>query len=305
MKKKFTKSLIALFFFCVGVSHAHAEEITKKDHPQDQQVTAAKNINEGKDVEPGFLLPGLTPDEIRLLRKEVHERRRATSEFPSPTPKPATRAVTLDLSPGAKSQTIKLFEGNGAVLVFTDVTGEPWPVAGTNNFAGNLFESKIPIEGGATVTVSAKTTFGSGNMAVFLKDLPTPVVINLVVGDKELEFDQRVDMSVPRGPNAKDPIVEAQNEPSFDSALQEVLLGLPPGPGAKEVTVTHNGFGSSETKIWLFEGRMYIRSTMAIMSPGYRGIRHSHDGMTAYVMEPTPVIVATQNGEEHMLRIEL
>lgn len=278
-----------------------AAALAKKKEPE--STIREPDIKEtDKEVIDQFL--GMTPEEIRYFKEGKDARKEAAHEPRRPV-KTITRSIALDLSPGASPETIRVFDRSGAVVVFTDATGAPWPVVGQNNFAKDLFEvTRSPEEGSPVVMISTLTGVGQGTVAVFLKDLATPVLLTMMVG--KLEADSRVDAIVPRkGPNAKAPSIDQQT-PEFDPRLLDFLTKTPPS-GARQLTIQVDGDASTatETIAWMWNDKLYVRTPLAIMSPAWRGVAKTNDGMRAYVFEPTPVLLVSDKGKVHTLRVGL
>jgi intracellular multiplication protein IcmK len=287
-----------------------SDRVTKKEV---EAATAKKNEPEPTVKEPATKEPdkevidqflGMTPEEIRYYKEGKDVRKEAAHEPRRPI-KNVTRSIALDLSPGASPETIRVFDRSGAVVVFTDSTGAPWPVIGQNNFAKDLFEVTLSPEAESPVVmISTLTGVGQGTVAVFLKDLATPVLLTMIVG--KLEADSRVDAIVPRkGPNAKAPSIDQQT-PEFDPRLLDFLTKTPPS-GARQLTIQVDGDASTatETIAWMWNDKLYVRSPLAIMSPAWRGVAKTNDGMRAYVFEPTPVLLVSDKGKVHTLRVGL
>lgn len=249
---------------------------------------------------------GMTPEEIAFLKKEKEKRSEVASSPPIEATS-VTRTITLDLSPGAPSQSVRVNTRKGAALIFTDTTGAPWPVVATTNFAIDFFQVLVPLEGGSVVTVSARNNHKDGNIAIFLKDLPTPVILSLSSGEKKI--DERVDIILPlRGPDAIEQPLEALQIPIHDPLLVDVLSGLPPRGGKRLVVKLPDGTEapeSSKIRAWKVAEKMYIRTPFTIMSPGPLQYQGSADGMKGYILNLTPVILFSEKGKTHQIRIEL
>lgn len=309
MRKKIFLSTLVLIY-CVGmiapgpVFSAAKKETPAKNKEKTEPVPPPPVISEeNKSAIDQFL--GMSPEEIKYYRSGKDVRKDAVHDPRRPV-KPVTRSIALDLSPGAAPETVRVFDRSGAVVVFTDATGAPWPVVGQNNFAKDLFEvTQSPEKDSPVVMISTITGAGQGTVAVFLKDLATPVLLSMVIGEKET--DSRVDAIVPRrGPNAKAPTIEQQTAPEFDPKLLDFLTKTPPS-GAKQLSIQVDGDKSvaTETTAWMWNEKLYVRSPLAIMSPAWRGIAKTNDGMRAYVFEPTPVLLVTEKGKVHTLRVGL
>ena len=100
------------------------------------------------------------------------------------------------------------------------------------------------------------------------------------------------------GPNAKE-LPSGQNLPdSASDILLHVLEGVPPG-GSKRLTIS----GGDATG-WLFQDKMYIRTNLTILSPGWIGSMTSADGMHAYEIQQSPVLLVSWHGKVMHLKVE-
>jgi len=129
-----------------------------------------------------------------------------------------------------------------------------------------------------------------------LRDLNTPVMITLISGQEAVDY--RVDLRIPGlGPNAifvQNGIPEAVNP-----ILLDVLNGIPP-KGSKELKV-----GGGDCQAWLLNSKLYLRTSLSVISPGWQSIMSSIDGTHAYQLQPSPVILALQNGRDKILTLML
>lgn len=291
---------VCLTLVLIGGGYVNAAENTKTSPPPPPPPLDAPT----KEMMLERL--GLTPEEILFLKTEKEKRSEASSTQAIDSTS-VTRTVTLDLSPGASSQQIRVNTRKGAALVFTDVTGAPWPLLAKTNFAPDFFQAEIPVEGGAVLTASARNNFKQGNIAIFLKDLPTPVIFTLLSGQSEI--DERVDVIIPRrGPNAIAPPIETMSIPTHDPLLADVLAGLPPAGGKRLTVKFQDGTEAPETSMiraWRVDNKLYLRTPFSIMSPAPRQYQGSADGMKGYVLDVTPVILFVEKGKTHQIRIVL
>lgn len=297
MKKIILSACLTLILLGGGQANAEGKKATPPPPPPPVDINTKDLILERL---------GLTPDEIMFLKSEKEKRSEAASA-PVVEATSVTRTLTLDLSPGAPSRQIRVNTRKGAALVFTDITGAPWPVIANTNFASDLFQVMVPIEGGAVVTVSAKNDFKQGNLAIFLKDLPTPVIFGLVSGQPEI--DERVDVIIQkRGPGAIEPPMETMQIPAHDPLLADVLAGLPPAGGKKLAVKFQDGTEATEASMiraWLVGEKLYLRTPFSIMSPRPLQSQGSADGMKGYVLNVTPVVLFVEKGQTHQIRIVL
>lgn len=237
----------------------------------------------------------LTPEQIIEMRKAQDRTKRAVATPPDTPPRPVSSTLTIDLSPGMTPPVIRLGAGFVTSLVFVDSTGQSWPIADYS--LGNPKHFNIQWDKKTnTLFVQSTTDYTNGNLAVRLAKLDTPVMLSLVSGQREVDY--RVDLQVRgRGPNAKAAIVGANLPEAPQPMLLSVLDGIPPA-GSIELQVT-GGCG----RAWSIKGRMIFRTHLTILSPAWIATVSSLDGTRVYEMNPTPLILATQNGKTVKIEI--
>lgn len=239
------------------------------------------------------ILP-LSPSQIELLRNLYDDTQRAAAVTPGTPPRPTSASVVVNLSPGATPPVIRLSAGFVTSLVFVDSTGAPWPIDAYS--LGNPAAFNIQWDKKSNILlVQAVTAHRMGNMAVILRGLNTPVMLNLNPGQPAM--DVRVDIRVPGlGPEAK---TTYEGLPGTESPLLLNLLdGIPP-PGAKALKAS-----DCEDCAWLVGEKLYLRTRFTVISPGWISTLSSADGTHVYEMQPTPLVLATYNGKTIKLKIE-
>lgn len=241
------------------------------------------------------LLP-LTPDQIRTLHGLFSNTQRAVGEYPGIPPKPTSSSKIVNLSPGATPPIIRLTAGFVSSLVFLDSTGAPWPVDSYD--LGDPRSYNIQWDKKSNMLlVQAITEYKSGNLAVMLKGLNTPVMVTLLSGQRAVDY--RVDMRIPGlGPNAIPPSMPESLPGAANPILLDVLNGVPPA-GSRALKIT-----GRDCSIWLLNGKIYLRTRLTVLSPGWISTLSSADGMHAYEMQQTPVILASENGKMVKLAIQ-
>lgn len=238
----------------------------------------------------------ITPEEIRLLRRMLDARQKAAAEWPNP-PKSVTGSVTVSLDPGSTPAVVRPFFGVSTSLVLLDSTGAPWPVE--NFTVGNrtLFAvERLDGTTGSSFVISPLQTYGQSNLILKLVGHPTPVVINLVSGQKV--HDARVEARVlGRGPNAQ--VTSVPLTAGVDSRLLSVLDGVP--PQGRRLTVT----GDRSSQAWMMpDGYMWLRTTMAVSAPAFVSFVSSSDGTRVYKMTPTSKVLGMQNNQFITLEVD-
>ena len=240
------------------------------------------------------LLP-MSPPQIAKLREVFTESQLAAATLPGIPSKPTSTSLLVDLSPKATPPVIRLGPGIITSLVFVDGTGQPWPIASYS--VGDPTSTNIQWDRKSNILLMQSSTFYKrSNLAVILRDLSTPVMITLISGQAAVDY--RVDLRIPGfGPNA----VFVQNgiPESANPILLEVLNGIPPN-GSKEVMVS-----GGDCQAWLLKKKLYLRTSLNIISPGWQSIMSSIDGTHAYQLQPSPVILALKNGRDKILTLTL
>ena len=251
------------------------------------------DINEQAFAAAARNLMPLTPEQIRALRYMFDQSQQAANTYPGVPPKPTSSSVVVNLSPGASPPVIRLGQGYVTSLVFLDATGAAWPVAATD--LGNPKSFNIQWDKkGNTLLVQALDRYQSGNLAVMLRGMDTPVMLTLMPGQKAIDY--RVDLRVPRiGPN---PNPAMQVAPGTGSAeLVSVLDGIPPN-GAKTVNVE-----GGDCQGWVLGNRLFLRTSMTVLSPAWVSVMTSSDGTHAYELQITPIVLASVRGNLIKLKV--
>ena len=238
----------------------------------------------------------MSPEQITKLREVFNETQFAASTSPGVPPRPTSSSLLVNLSPKAVPPVIRLGVGRITSMVFVDTTGQPWPIASYSLADPSAFNIQWDKKGN-TLLVQASTYYKRANMAVILRDLNTPVMIDLIAGQEALDY--RVDLRVPGlGPNA---IYSQSGLPdSANPILLDVLHGIAP-KGSKELRVG----GCMDCRAWLLKDKLYLRTNLTIISPGWLAIMNSIDGTSAYQMPVASVILALQKGRDKKLTLTL
>ncbi len=238
----------------------------------------------------------LTPEQITRI-KQIYQTSEFAQESPIGTPpKPTATSQFVNLSPGSTPPVIRLSQGFVSSLVFLDSTGAPWPISAYDLGDPSAFNIQWD-KTSNTLMIQASKLYTYGNLAVRLRGLNTPVMLTLIPGQKAVDY--RVDLRVQGyGPNAKSMPMEEGLPPSANDLLLSVLDGVPP-TGSSRLVV--NG---GDARAWLLNDRMYVRTNLTILSPGWIGSMTSADGMHAYEMQKSPVILVSWHGKVMQLKVE-
>ncbi len=238
----------------------------------------------------------LSPDKIKDLRKKFNSTEYAKTLPVGTPPKPTATSQFVNLSPGSTPPVIRLSQGFVSSLVFLDSTGAPWPISAYDLGDPSAFNIQWD-KTSNTLMIQSSKLYTYGNLAVRLRGLNTPVMLTLIPGQKAVDY--RVDLRVEGyGPNAKSMPMEEGLPPSASDVLLHILDGVPP-QGSRRLVV--NG---GDARAWLLENTMYVRTNLTILSPGWIGSMTSADGMHAYEMQKSPVLLVSWHGKVMQLKVE-
>lgn len=237
----------------------------------------------------------LQPEQIQELHRHYDMSQQAIQSPPQGPPQPVSSTLTVDLSPGGVPPIVRLATGFVTSIVFVDSTGAPWPVADYSLGNPTGFNIKWDTKTNALFIQSMKDHI-SGNLAVRLAELETPVMISIVTGQREVDY--RVDLQVPgSGPNAEAPVLDSNTVNAASPTLLSVLDGIPPS-GSIELKVAQ-GYGQA----WSYNGKLLFRTKLTLLSPAWSATVSSADGTRVYELMQTPMLLASMNGKT--IKIEL
>lgn len=257
---------------------------------EDEQIDNLAFENVEKNLFP------LDPEKIVKIRDLFEKTERAKVQSAQTPPKPTATSQFVNLSPGSTPPVIRLSQGFVSSLVFLDSTGAPWPIAAYDlgdPSAFNIQWDKVS----NTLMIQSNKLYTYGNLAVRLQGLNTPVMLTLIPGQKAVDY--RVDLRIQGyGPNAKSMPMELGLPPSANDVLLHVLDGVPPA-GSTRLIVS-----GGDARAWLLNNKMFIRTNLTILSPGWIGSMTSADGMHAYEMQKSPVLLVSWHGKVMQLKVE-
>lgn len=277
------------------------------------RVTAGRASNQGNDSssmtpsEDGLIdnlafsevkkqMFPLSPEQTVEVKKWYENDEFAQATSASTPPKPTATSQMVNLSPGSTPPVIRLSQGFVSSLVFLDSTGAPWPIAAYDLGDPNAFNIQWDRVSN-TLMIQASKLYTYGNLAVRLRGLNTPVMLTLIPGQKAVDY--RVDLRVQgNGPNAKHIPMDVSLPSSSNDVLLQVLDGVPPS-GSSHLTVS-----GGDAQAWLLNSKMFVRTSLTILSPGWIGSMTSADGTHAYEMQKSPVLLVSWHGKVMQLKVE-
>lgn len=258
----------------------------------DQARRDREHIEKSYDRASNGLLP-LNPDQIRQFMHRLEQTQDAAEPPSSGQPKGEVRVSTLPLDPGVDPPQINLAAGYITTITLVDASGAPWPILDVG--VGGNFEVSPTTNGTHVIRVMPLTRFGSGDLSVLLRDLPTPIIFRLSAGGPSV--DLRYDARIPKyGPNGKAPLIDHPKLEAGDSDMMMILENAPPRE-AKRLKIS--GL-DARTMAWSLDSKVYVRTPLTLLSPAWDSSISSADGMKVYEIGDAPVLLMSDNGS--MLR---
>ncbi len=238
----------------------------------------------------------LSPEQVVKLKQLIDQSQRAAAMPATVPPKPVSSTLMVNLAPGATPPAIRLAQGYVTSLVFVDSAGAPWPIASFD--IGDPKTTTIQWDGKSNVLlVQASSPYGNSDLVIRLMGMETPITLELVLGQRVVDY--RTDIHVAGlGPNSKDLPTGTGLPNSASQLLLNVLDGVAP-PGSRQLSVK-----GGDCLAWLLGERMYLRTRLTVLSPGWVGRMVSPDGMYAYEMPKSSSVLVSQYGQPIELKIE-
>ncbi|MEA1938866.1 MAG: DotH/IcmK family type IV secretion protein [Pseudomonadota bacterium] len=284
---RFALALVLIGIVCAASFSAIAQQ---------PPVTDPKIRNQAFDTAISSLLP-LKPEEIAKLVGHLNDVQQAAAVPPGDPPKPMVKVETVSLDPGASPPLIRVSPGYVSAVSFLDASGAPWPIR--DIAVGGQYNIPQPEEGANMIRITPLNRFGRGNMSVRLAGLNTPLSFVIETGLDVAYF--RYDARIPQmGPSAATPLIDrAPSVAIGNDALMAFLEGVPP-TSARRLSV--NGVDGRTTAYTLGE-KMYVRTPLTLLSPGWNSHVSSADGMRVYEVTEAPVLLLADGG--HMVRASI
>jgi intracellular multiplication protein IcmK len=247
----------------------------------------------------------LTPDQITQI-KAMWEAMRRNSETPAGSqPKPVVSIQNLDLSPGVTPPIVRVSDRTGVIMDFMDANGNPWPIDHVVNMSKNeidVDEKPLDPKSDQNSFFAKSIRYGSiGNVGVYLRKLPTPIIITLLAGQKDVDY--RVDFRVPAYLHGKDKI--GFEKEHFDDRLAAATMGITPNgcehynTDTKQVMAWGCTSGEDQT--------MIIRVDGVLLSPSPLDGKKidSLDGTKVYEIPTTPVVSVSVDGHVVFAKVDI
>ncbi len=275
------------------LTYSQSQQVILKSIPESAPPSVESSIAFNSMMQQNM---PLTPQQVVKLKQMIDQSQRAAAMPPNVPPKPVSSTIMINLAPGATPPAIRLAQGYVTSLVFVDSTGAPWPVAAFD--IGDPKTTNIQWDQKSNVIlIQASAPYGDSDLVIRLVGMNTPITLELVLGQRVVDY--RTDIHVAGlGPNSKDLPTGTGLPNSANQLLLGVLDGVAP-PGSKQLSVR-----GGDCSAWLLGDKMYLRTRLTVLSPGWVGRMVSPDGMYAYEIQRSSSVLVSQYGQPIELRIE-
>ena len=237
----------------------------------------------------------MTPDMVRRYREIFEENERAIREIPEP--KPLVEAEIVMLEPGDPPPSLRVSPGIASVIGFFDAFGNPWAIR--QHVVGNGDDYRIVDlgEGTNSLAISPAVRVGWTNLVVVLEDEPLPVVARVIVDRKSAHF--RHEIRVLRRRALEDSRGRGSS-PKPKDYIRFALDGFGLPDDAARVPVR-----GAQASAWLIGDDLYVRSAHTLVSPPWTETASSPDGVHAYRLSASPVLLFSIGGAITRADVEL
>ena len=231
----------------------------------------------------------LSPNQIHQFKDVVAAQQQANASPPGKAPPEGTSTIVpVTLKPGGIMPVIRIGSGMITSLVFTDSSGQVWPITSYSIGDPASFSVQWDKKSGVLM-IQGQKLYAQTNIGVMLQGLDIPVMLSLVLGQKQWDYLDylQLDQNQPGDVDATVPVAQA---PSY---LTDLLNGIPPS-GAVQLNVSD----ANAAQLWAYQGQYIMVTHATLLSPAYTS---KADGpgsqpVHAYVLPQAPEILISNLG---------
>lgn len=231
----------------------------------------------------------LSPTQIHQFKNAAAEQQEASIQPPGNAPPEGTSAIIpVTLKPGGVMPVVRIGAGMITSLVFIDASGQVWPITSYSIGDPASFNVQWDKKSGVLM-VQGQKLYSQTNIGVMLQGLDIPVMLNLIIGQKQWDYLDYVqlDQNQPGDTNTPTPVAQA---PAY---LTDLLNGIPP-QGSTQMNVSDN----SAAEVWSYQGQYIMVTKATLLSPAYVS-KADGPGSTplhAYAFPQAPEILISNSG---------
>ncbi|MDF2939940.1 MAG: hypothetical protein K0R66_582 [Gammaproteobacteria bacterium] len=236
----------------------------------------------------------LTAQQIQEYKDTAAAQQEASSLPPGTVPANGTSSIIpVTVKPGGLMPVIRVGQGMITSLVFIDSTGQVWPITSYSIGDSQSFNVQWDKKSGVLM-VQGQKLYAQTNIGVMLQGMQIPVMLNLIVGQKEWDYLDYIQMD--QSQNGSAGIPQPSQAPGY---LVDLLNGLPP-QGAEQLTVS-----DSSVQLWSYNDDYIMLTHATLLSPAWIS-RADGPGTTplhAYELPVAPYILISNQGNVERVQV--
>ncbi|MDO8954490.1 MAG: DotH/IcmK family type IV secretion protein [Gammaproteobacteria bacterium] len=236
----------------------------------------------------------LSPDQIHEFKNTAATQQEANAMPPGDAPANGTSAIIpVTVKPGGLMPIIRIGQGMITSLVFIDASGQVWPITSFSIGDAKSFNVQWDKKSGVLM-VQGEALYAQSNIGVMLQGMQIPVMLNLVVGQKQWDYLDYIRMD--QNQDGSTGLPQPAQAPGY---LIDLLNGLPP-VGAVELNTS-----DSNVQLWSFESNYLLLTHASLLSPGFIS-RADGPGTTplhAYELPVAPYILISNQGNIERVQV--
>ncbi len=247
----------------------------------------------------------MTTDQIMKFKQRMKDTKR-TLHRGDPPPLMNSRTRRLRFETGGVLPIVRIAPGYVTTISFFDCTGQPWPVTSVVLGNPNYYSVKRPEKQKNVITVSALKKYVDSNLALTFKgqDMPATIQLKTVSGEKETD-SLVVFRADRRGPNAVEPTIGPEPEPTLDSVLVSFLDNVPPESAKRMRLMPGPMSGSYDPEkaenvkniaLWSYKDSLYLRTRDPLVWPAWNTIAKGPGGVRVYKLSKVPSLMLSRSG---------
>ncbi|MCF8037254.1 MAG: DotH/IcmK family type IV secretion protein [Desulfobacteraceae bacterium] len=293
MKNKLMCCLLTLFL-SVAVLTAPAFAAEAEEKPSSKDKAFERSLN-GQ-------FP-MTPEQIEKLKRRMNGTKKAVHK--RTPPKMINRTRRLSFETGKKSPVVRIAPGYVTTISFFDSTGRPWPVTSVVLGNPNYYNVQRPDNQNNVITIAALKDYVDSNLALTFKSqhMPSTIQLKTVSGQDGEETDSLVVFRADqRGPNAEQPMIGPEPDPTIDSVLMQFLDNVPPEE-ARRIRLLSGGDSGHEARedrqgvaLWSYQDSLYLRTRHPLTWPAWNAVAKGPGGVRVYELSRVPSLMISDNG---------
>ena len=236
----------------------------------------------------------LTPDEIHQFKDRAAAQAQANARPAGGSPAQATsNIIQVSTDPGQGMPVVRIGQGMITSLVFTDAAGQVWPIVSYSLGDPSAFSIQWDKKSGVMM-VQGQKLYAQTNMGVILKGMEIPVMLTLLIGQKDYDYMDYIHI---QNYQAGDANWNGDTPSEAPEYLVKILGGIPP-EGSKSLNVS-----GADAQMWSYNDSYILLTRATLLSPAWTAkfVGTGQNPLHVYQLNQTPYILLSNNGQvEHL-----